>query len=304
MTNHDPTEVIKKLLPYAESRQETLCLLAENNPDVYQERYEDCRHAISFAYEALNAHPAVAPNPPDFNLTTISRLPPDPEGMNDNRAKWAAAAVRQFQSETGTEFDNALADLLCDLMHFADRTALDFDHELERARMHYVAETAPEEPASPLDPTETVSQDLPAPPPIEAEPEHTPATKKTWRAEFFTAADYAFRDFEAETPEEALQLARDFYDEDISELDFRSYDDNAGIEYIQIWGGERGTLAIWKNDDYCRREAAGDLLAALNLILPHYAEFLRGVGADLNDSEAYQKGMAAVAKTTPPHYQT
>ena len=31
-------------------------------------------------------------------------------------------------------------------------------------------------------------------------------TTTTYRAEFFTAADYAFRNFEAETPEQALEL--------------------------------------------------------------------------------------------------
>jgi hypothetical protein len=87
--------------------------------------------------------------------------------------------------------------------------------------------------------------------------------KRTYRAEFFTAADYAVRDFEAATPEDALQLARRFYDEDCGELDFRSYDDNAGVDQIQIWDKKRGTLASWESDDYRLRKAACDLLAAL-----------------------------------------
>ena len=61
---------------------------------------------------------------------------------------------------------------------------------------------------------------------------------QTYRAEFFTAADYAVRDFAAETAEEALLLARRFYDEDCRALDFRSYDDNAGIDQIQIFLGQ------------------------------------------------------------------
>ena len=88
-------------------------------------------------------------------------------------------------------------------------------------------------------------------------------TTRNYRAEFFTAADYAFRDFEAETPEQALQLARRFYDEDIGELDFRSYDDNAGLDQIQIWDRERGALATWESDDYRLRKAAHELRAAL-----------------------------------------
>jgi hypothetical protein len=88
-------------------------------------------------------------------------------------------------------------------------------------------------------------------------------TTRTYRAEFFTVADYAFRDFEAGTPQEALALARRFYDEDIGELDFRSYDDNAGLDQIQIWDSKRGTLATWQSDDYRLRQAARELLAAL-----------------------------------------
>jgi len=88
-------------------------------------------------------------------------------------------------------------------------------------------------------------------------------TKTIYRAEFFTAADYAVRDFEAATPEEALELARRFYDEDCGELDFRSYDDNAGIDQIQIWDTANGALALWESDDYRLRKAAPELLVAL-----------------------------------------
>ncbi len=86
-----------------------------------------------------------------------------------------------------------------------------------------------------------------------------------YRAEFFTAADYAFRNFAAETPEQALQLARQFYEEDLGDLDFHSYDDNAGLDQIQIWDNERGTLASWESDDYRLRKAARELLAALQI---------------------------------------
>jgi hypothetical protein len=71
------------------------------------------------------------------------KLPPDPEDKNEERALWAGLAVSAFQYETNTDDEDALADLLCDLMHWADRRAFDFDAELQRARVHYVAETAP-----------------------------------------------------------------------------------------------------------------------------------------------------------------
>jgi hypothetical protein len=75
---------------------------------------------------------------------TTKTLPPDPENMNDARANWALAALRVFHNETGVDEGDALSDLLCDLMHLADRKGWDFDHELERARMHYEAETLSE----------------------------------------------------------------------------------------------------------------------------------------------------------------
>jgi len=71
------------------------------------------------------------------------RLPPDPEDMNGKRARWAEIALIAFQRETGTDDEDATADLLCDLMHLADRRGWNFDIELERAQAHYEAETTP-----------------------------------------------------------------------------------------------------------------------------------------------------------------
>jgi hypothetical protein len=78
----------------------------------------------------------------------------------------------------------------------------------------------------------------------------------TYRAEFFTAADYAHRDFKARSPDEALQSARQFYEDNLVELDFRSYDDNAGLDQIQIWDSRRGAPATWQSDAYRLRKAA------------------------------------------------
>ena len=72
-------------------------------------------------------------------------LPPDPENMNGDRAKWAQAALRAFRKATGADEEEALGDLLTDLMHWSDRSNFDFEAALDRARMHYEAETAGEE---------------------------------------------------------------------------------------------------------------------------------------------------------------
>ena len=69
-------------------------------------------------------------------------LPADPDGQNNDRALWADHALRAFMAETGTDYEDALCDLLCDLMHLSDRTPFDFEAALQHARDHYLAETA------------------------------------------------------------------------------------------------------------------------------------------------------------------
>lgn len=77
-------------------------------------------------------------------MTHITRtdLPPDPEGMNDKRSAWAGLAIATFQQATGTDDEDALGDLLTDLMHWADRNNYDFDAALLRAQNHYADETS------------------------------------------------------------------------------------------------------------------------------------------------------------------
>lgn len=73
------------------------------------------------------------------------RVPPDPERMNDKRSAWASAAVRAFIDETGTDEEDAVCDLVADLMHWCDRHGYEFDVELGRGRSHYDAETGSED---------------------------------------------------------------------------------------------------------------------------------------------------------------
>lgn len=72
----------------------------------------------------------------------LPKLPPDPDGQNNDRAKWAQEAIAAFMEATGTDLEDALPDLLCDLMHWADRNGQQFGMMLERARENYKAETA------------------------------------------------------------------------------------------------------------------------------------------------------------------
>lgn len=73
-------------------------------------------------------------------MTPTKTLPPDPEGMNADRAEWAATALHAFQTVNGTDDEDILGDLLCNLMHLSDREGYDFELALERARGHYAAE--------------------------------------------------------------------------------------------------------------------------------------------------------------------
>lgn len=71
------------------------------------------------------------------------KLPPDPEDMNDSRAKWANAALNTFMAETRTDPEDSVCDLLADLMHWCDRNGMHFNTEFARARAHYRDETTP-----------------------------------------------------------------------------------------------------------------------------------------------------------------
>ena len=69
-------------------------------------------------------------------------LPQDPDRLNAHRALWAAAALAQFRRQTGADLEDAVSDLLADLMHWCDRFGQELPAELRRACNHYAAETA------------------------------------------------------------------------------------------------------------------------------------------------------------------
>lgn len=77
-------------------------------------------------------------------IDTTKPLPADLDSMNANRAEWAAAALYEFRRLTGADYEDALGDLLCDLMHWSDSNNFDFEAALFRAQMHYQAEITPE----------------------------------------------------------------------------------------------------------------------------------------------------------------
>ena len=76
----------------------------------------------------------------------MKRVPPDPDQMNERRAEWAGAALREFQRQTRTDLEDAVSDFLADLMHWCDRNNQKFAAELKRGRGHYEEETAMNQP--------------------------------------------------------------------------------------------------------------------------------------------------------------
>jgi hypothetical protein len=57
------------------------------------------------------------------------------------RAASADAALKAYMSRTRCDCEDCMADLLCDLMHWADKCRVGFEGELYRARCHYAAES-------------------------------------------------------------------------------------------------------------------------------------------------------------------
>lgn len=62
------------------------------------------------------------------------------EVTNDDRAGLAQAAIDTFMRETGTDSEDAISDLLCNLMHLCNQRGDDFTAELNRGAGHYQAE--------------------------------------------------------------------------------------------------------------------------------------------------------------------
>ena len=85
----------------------------------------------------------------------------------------------------------------------------------------------------------------------------------TYRAYFHTDADFATFEVKADTPEQALALARQLYDDDPSDLMFEPYDGGMPVNEVSIHDADYNKLAVWYDDSLRVRLAAGDLLDAL-----------------------------------------
>lgn len=71
----------------------------------------------------------------------MPELPPDPEGMNDQRAEWAGQCLDHFRCVSACDYDDVPHDFLADFIHWCDRNGFVFEDVLSRARANYAAET-------------------------------------------------------------------------------------------------------------------------------------------------------------------
>jgi hypothetical protein len=112
-----------------------------------------------------------------------------------------------------------------------------------------------------------------------------------WTAQFETDANYAEHEFEADTPEQALKIAREL-DVDAEGLYFGAYSEGPSVHTIVI-SGERGVAAVWKSDEQRLHEAAPELLPALEAVIddPRADSFLQ--------TQVLEQACAAITMARP-----
>ena len=123
--------------------------------------------------------------------------------------------------------------------------------------------------------------------------------QKTYTAYFYTDAEYASTDIDADTPGLALAAACRMKDEDGGALHFDKYDEAQPVNHIEILDEDHNELAHWRDADLLLRMAAPDLFEAL--------EFCEMTLADLEASkrkgyiaEAKNRARPAIAKARAP----
>ena len=172
---------------------------------------------------------------------------------NKDRAEWAAAAPRHFQCITGTDHDDALTDLLCDLRHWCNREKVSFDSAHTRAQEHYDAETS-------------------------------------YMATFHTPAGIATELFHASSPEDALQRAKKFMEDDkLTEDQLDPVAEGYCVREIVISSCDEGDLASWMTFDHHVERAAPKLLAAAEAVIASWEK---------GDLAAAVRTLAAIVEET------
>ncbi len=118
----------------------------------------------------------------------------------------------------------------------------------------------------------------------------------TYRAYFHTDTDYATRHFEADTPEHALALARQLYDDDPSDLMFEPYRAGMPVNEIAIHDADYKQLAVWRDEDMHLRLAARDLLDALTELVERDRDEAASCGFTDDEMSWLEDARRAIAK--------
>ena len=92
----------------------------------------------------------------------------------------------------------------------------------------------------------------------------------TYTAEYRTQSEYAFKTFEADTPQTALEMATQFYHDSTEELCWSSYDEGQPLETITIRDNENDCLAKYYDPEFRKSLFADELLTAAKAFLGHW----------------------------------
>jgi len=191
---------------------------------------------------------------------------------NRQRAEFAAGAFREFQSITGTTWEDGLGDLLCDLMHFADAYNFHFDAALDRARGNYDEEFSEEKPTTP--------------------------TPMPYMATFNTPAGWVTEIFRTSSPAEALRAAQKYNEgPSFSSEDLEPIAEGYCVREIVITDPDerRHQLAVWRTEEYRVQLAAPNLLEALESVM-HWWKSTAHTDDDEMPADLFDQAHAIIAQ--------
>jgi hypothetical protein len=112
--------------------------------------------------------------------------------------------------------------------------------------------------------------------------------------------DFATREFQARSPQDALKKARAFAENQIDELSFEHYSGAHPINEIAVSGAAGDEAALWQDEDLRLRLAAGDLFEALESCVDCLADLARTDDGTPSVS-ALDQARAAIARIKKGH---
>ena len=189
---------------------------------------------------------------------------------NRQRSEFAAGALREFQSITGTAWEDGLGDLLCDLMHFADAYNFDFTAALDRARGNYDEEFSEE---------------------------NTTPTTIPYMATFNTPAGWVTEIFHTTSSAEALRAAQKYNEgPSFSAGDIEPIAEGYCVREILITDPEHHCQhAVWRTDEYRLQLAAPKLLEALESVM-HWWKSTPHTDDDEMPTDLFDQAHAIIAQ--------